>query len=89
MKNWQHQQMAQHYTSVIADYLQVFDENMHSRETYEALAWTGLFKIHDRNTEDPNDFIYSEAWKSLTEAQQQSILKEIENYRSSAPSNCK
>ena len=41
-KNWQHQQMATHYRSTIADILAEFDNNQHSYQFYMDLAWEGL-----------------------------------------------
>ncbi len=41
-KNWQHQQMATHYRSTIADILRDFDTNQHSRQFYMDLAWGGV-----------------------------------------------
>lgn len=42
---WNHEMMANHYRSTIADMIQQFDNNRLPRSTYEAVAWVGLGKL--------------------------------------------
>lgn len=42
---WNHELMANHYRSTIADIIQQFDNNRLNRSTYEAVAWVGLGKL--------------------------------------------
>jgi hypothetical protein len=67
-KGWQHQQMATHYRETIADILQKFDNNQHSRQFYMDIAWEGLIY------ED----IYT--WISQSEQEKNRIKKVISDY---------
>lgn len=77
---WNHDMMAQHYRSVIADIVQQFDNNSNSRQFYEDLAWAGLTKL-DVNTN-------SIAWNNLATSEQQRILQNLANNFYNGPSNC-
>jgi hypothetical protein len=74
-KNWDHQQMAEHYRSTIAEGLKEYDNGQHSDSFYNALAWEGLSEIKDLNGN--HDKIYTEAWKKLSTAEQQLVLNII------------
>jgi len=65
----QFQQMAGHYIGTIADILEEFDGNQHSRQFYEDISWVGLYRIKDKNS--PSTVIYTDAWKSLSISNQQ------------------
>ena len=41
-KNWQHQQMANHYREAITEMLQGYDNYSHNYNFYMDLAWEGL-----------------------------------------------
>ena len=72
--NYQHQQMAQHYVNTIADALADFDNNQHSENFYQNLAWTGL-----QNTV---------AWNNLSTTQQNEIQNTITNAIQNEPHEC-
>ena len=74
-KNWDHQQMASHYRSTIAQGLKQYDNAQHSDTYYDALAWEGLSEIKDLNGNQ--DTIYTEAWQELSISQQQEVLNII------------
>ncbi|MFV8838243.1 hypothetical protein [Salinimicrobium soli] len=62
---WQHQQISQHYRSIIVSAISEYDNHQHSSELYEALAWTGLM---GKGQYDPETGLYensTEAWKNL------------------------
>lgn len=91
LKNWQHQQMAQHYIATIADILQTFDGNKNTRQYYEDISWVGLYRLRDKNNPGPDsnpNYIYSEAWKSLTIAQQNRIKVNISNSENNQTKVC-
>ncbi|RPD90068.1 hypothetical protein EGM88_15735 [Aureibaculum marinum] len=71
-KNWDHQQMAEHYRSTIAEGLKEYDNGQHSDSFYNALAWEGLSEIKDLNGN--HDRIYTEAWKKLSATEKQEVL---------------
>ncbi len=55
---WNHEMMANHYRSTIADMIQEFDNNRLPRSTYEDITWVGLGKL------DTN--ITTTAWDNLS-----------------------
>ncbi len=67
-KNWQHQQMANHYRENIADILQSFDNNQHSRQFYMDASWEGLIKSN------------ISAWTSQTQLEKDRVKKVITDY---------
>ena len=74
-KDWQHEQMAAHYIEVISDIVSEFDNNNHSRQFYEDIAWEGLHK--------------TSSWNSLSSNERSRILKKIENLKNSGNKICK
>lgn len=82
-KNWDHQQMATHYRESIADILQSFDNNQHSRQFYMDLSWEGL--RYDGST--GNNAIYT--WTSKSQPEKDRINKVISDYiKSNKNQNC-
>ena len=77
---WNHNMMAQHYTDIIADAIQQFDNFSHDRQIYEDIAWAGLRKLEDGTT--------STAWNNLSDLEKNRILKNLSNYFFNGPSNC-
>ena len=69
-----HQLMAQHYIDIIVDALSDYDNNAHSQEVYEALAWIGLYD--------------TVAWDNLTEQQQSTHITNRQNYENNATDIC-
>ena len=63
--DYNHNLMAQHYRSTIADIAQTFDNKTFPRQIYEDLAWAGLRVID----EDTNSI----AWNNLTTEEQERI----------------
>jgi hypothetical protein len=85
-KNWDHQQMADHYRSTIAEGLKEYDNSQNSDSFYNALAWEGLAEIKDLNGDQ--DIIYTLAWSQLSPAQQQEILAIISTEKQNGDKNC-
>jgi hypothetical protein len=67
----QHQLMAEHYISILADMLKAFDGGFESDETYEALAWGGLEAWQDS---EGNIYKFA-AYESLDETKKKQIAK--------------
>lgn len=67
--------MAAHYIEVISDIVSEFDNNNHSRQFYEDIAWEGLHK--------------TSSWNSLNSNERSRILKNIENLKNSGNKICK
>ncbi len=42
VKNWSHEQMAEHYRETILNGMKEFDQNSHANSFYDALSWRGL-----------------------------------------------
>jgi hypothetical protein len=78
---WNHEMMANHYRSTIADIIQQFDNKRLSRSTYEAVAWLGLGKL------DTN--VTTIAWDNLSPEQKASMTKLINEHFYKGPANCK
>lgn len=87
-KNWDHQQMSDHYRKTIAEGLQQYDNNQKSPEYYMDLAWEGLSGIVDANNLQGNTTIYTEAWKKLTNSEQQRVLNNITNEKQNGTKVC-
>ncbi|SFN59545.1 hypothetical protein SAMN05444143_1325, partial [Flavobacterium succinicans] len=77
---WNHEMMANHYRSTIADVIQQFDNNRLPRSTYEAVAWVGLGKL-DKN-------LTTIAWDNLPPDVKTSIDTLIRNNFYNGPKNC-
>lgn len=77
---WNHDLMAQHYRSTIADIAQQFDSNTFPRQVYEDLAWAGLRTIETN--------VNSIAWNNLTNTEQQRILSNLTNVFHNGTKNC-
>lgn len=76
---WNHEMMANHYRTTIADIIQQFDNNRLPRSTYEAVAWLGKL--------DTN--VTTIAWDNLSPEQKTAITKLISEHFYKGPSNCK
>lgn len=72
--DWGHQIMAQHYLNIIVSALSEYDNNQNSLETYEALAWIGLY-----------DTI---SWNNLPPQQQQNHITNRQNFENNATDIC-
>ncbi|CAA9203742.1 hypothetical protein FLA105534_04924 [Flavobacterium bizetiae] len=77
---WNHEMMANHYRSTIANVIQQFDNNRLPRSTYEAVSWVGLGKL-DNN-------ITSIAWDNLSIEEKNKITNLINENFYNGPSNC-
>lgn len=77
---WNHDMMAQHYISTIADIAQEFDNSNLSRQVYEDIAWAGLRVLEDMNN--------SVAWDNLSPTEQQRITNNLSNTFINGSSNC-
>ncbi|WP_409415475.1 hypothetical protein [Flavobacterium sp. PS2] len=77
---WNHEMMASHYRSVIADIIQQFDNKRLPRSTYEAVTWVGLGKLDTNLT--------TIAWDNLSETEKAVINKLINDNFYNGPSNC-
>ena len=84
--NWDHQQMADFYRGTIAKGLKQFDNGQHTDQFYDDMAWEGLANIVDANNR-PNE-IYTEAWKKLTDTEQNRIKNTIANEKSNGNKTC-
>jgi len=77
---WNHNLMAQHYRSTIADIAQEFDNSNLSRQIYEDIAWAGLRVLENMNN--------SIAWDNLSSTEQQRISNNLSNTFVNGSSNC-
>ncbi|MGG8498097.1 hypothetical protein ACQY1Q_16955 [Tenacibaculum sp. TC6] len=77
---WNHNMMATHYRTTIADIIQNFDNNRLSRSTYESIAWAGLGEIENNQS--------TVAWQNLTSIEQQAIIDTLNQYFFNGTSNC-
>src|SRR5699024_6411357 len=67
----QHQAMAAHYIAIMSDALKDYDDNAHSQDFYESLAWVGL-----KGTV---------AWNAMTTTEQDAINDVIDNVKQQPP----
>jgi len=72
--DWGHQVMAQHYVDIIKTAISEYDNNAHSQETYEAIAWMGLY-----------DTI---AWNNLTTEEQTRLETNINTFIQNDTNTC-
>ena len=77
---WNHNMMASHYRTTIADLLQNFDNQRLDRSIYEAVAWMGLRNIENNET--------SIAWDNLPDSEKQKVLNLINQHIFNGPSTC-
>ncbi|MGB0198901.1 MAG: hypothetical protein ACPF80_02565 [Flavobacteriaceae bacterium] len=75
VNGFQHEQMAKHYTSVIADIVSSFDNNKLPSTVYQDISWAGL----RANTK---------AWNSLTESEKSRIKSNLFKYFFNGNKNC-
>jgi len=80
---WNHEMMANHYRTTIADIIQKFDNNRLSRSTYEAVSWVGLGVL------DSDNGLTTIAWDNLTPEEKTAINNLIKDNFYNGPSNCK
>lgn len=80
---WNHEMMANHYRTTIADIIQKFDNNRLPRSTYEAVSWVGLGVL------DSDKGLTTIAWDNLTPAEKTAINNLIKDNFYNGPSNCK
>ena len=74
VKDWQHQQMAAHYITVIADILKEMDNHQRSNQFYNDITWEGL-----HNTV---------AWSRLSNSERMRITNVISNFKLSGNKIC-
>ena len=77
---WNHNMMATHYRTIIANIIEDFDKKRLSRSIYEDIAWAGLGELEN------NQSTFS--WQNLTSNNQESIRIVINNYFFNGISNC-
>lgn len=77
---WNHDMMAQHYGSVIADIIEEFDNQRLSRQVYEDVSWAGLRILENLNN--------SIAWDGLTSSEQARITNNLSNFFHNGTSTC-
>ncbi|CAM1363933.1 hypothetical protein [Tenacibaculum xiamenense] len=82
---WNHNLMAQHYISTIADIVGEFDNNTLTRQVYEDIAWAGLTIINNPNTGGSE---ISVAWNNLSPDEKSRINSNISNYFTNGTSDC-
>lgn len=70
-----HQLMAAHYIDVLATGLSEYDNNLHNRSFYEAIAWEGL--------------IGTTVWNSKLESEKKTILTTITDFIQNGSKQCK
>ena len=73
-------------TELRAKDLKQFDNGQHTDQFYDDMAWEGLANIVDSNNR-PNE-IYTEAWKKLTDTEQNRIKNTIANEKSNGNKTC-
>lgn len=77
---WNHNLMAKHYRTVIADAIQKFDNYRLSRQIYEDVSWVGLRILEDN--------MNSVAWNELNQSEKQRVIKNMRDYFKNGNSNC-
>ncbi len=77
---WNHNLIAEHYRSTIADIAEEFDNSNYSRETYEDISWVGLRVLEDMSN--------SIAWDNLSDIEKNRVSNALENVFKNGPSNC-
>jgi hypothetical protein len=80
---WNHEMMANHYRTTIADIIQKFDNYRLSRSAYEAVSWVGLGVL------DMDKGLTTIAWDNLTPDEKTAINALINDSFYNGPSNCK
>lgn len=83
----QHQMMAQHYRDIISDAIKEFDNNQHSQDVYDALAWVGLMGEGSINMTTGLTSNPTVAWQNLTQTQRINIINTVTTFESSN-TNC-
>lgn len=82
---WNHNLIAQHYTSTIADIVEEFDNNSLSRQVYEDIAWAGLRIINNPVTNGTETSI---AWDNLSPVEKSRVTSNLSNYFQNGTKNC-
>ncbi len=83
----QHQMMAQHYRDIISDAIKEFDNNQHTQDIYDALAWVGLMGEGSINMTTGLTSNPTVAWQNLTQTQRINIINTVTTFESSN-TNC-
>jgi hypothetical protein len=76
----QHQVMAQHYRQIIVEVLKQFDNNVHSDEIYNSLAWIGLMGEGEVDSTTGLPQVPSVGWNKLPQDQRLQILSTYKNF---------
>ncbi|WP_325261048.1 hypothetical protein [Flavobacterium sp.] len=83
----QHELMAQHYRQIIIQVLKQYDNNQHSDEFYNALAWIGLMGEGEIEVDSVTGLppVPSVAWKNVPLDQRLQILSIYKNFLKNNP----
>ena len=82
---WNHNLMAQHYISVIADAIEQFDKSSLPRQVYEDISWAGLRIIENPQT---NGTEISIAWNNLNSSEKSRITSNLNTYFTNGKQDC-
>lgn len=91
IKNWEHQQMAGHFTGIIGEALWEFDNKQKNLQYYKDLAWGGLRRVLDHNNPGTNsnpNFVETAAWQSLSAEEQARINNNITAEKTNGSKTC-
>lgn len=76
----QHQAMAEHYRNIIVQALKDYDNNSHSDQFYNALAWTGLMGEGDIDASTGLPTNPTIAWQNISQTERLQILSTIHTF---------
>jgi len=66
--------MAQHYVDIIKNAIAEYDNNQHSQDTYNAIAWIGLYNTI--------------AWNNLTNEEKETLIENKNNFIQNDTDTC-